>query len=100
LPTSDIFKKFDHAKLNQFLGKMTQKVYDQLPCENGVLTQEGFKSLIQAAKKVLSADLQKRTYQLAIALAGSDGSIDEETIFLEQLKIGFGIDPQTFKKAA
>ncbi len=94
----DVFKTYDATKFNRVLGNVTERMYDTLPCENGMLTEQGVQSLLAVAKKTLNANLQKQCFQLVAALACSDGLGQEEAFLLTKIQKAFGIDPQFVKK--
>jgi hypothetical protein len=83
----ELFSGVASGDFNKLLGTVTDKVYESLPVEDGLLTAAGTDALLDAAQQRLSPALRKVLVELASELGGADGEDATETALLAQIKI-------------
>jgi hypothetical protein len=79
------FKDLTPADLSARLGKVTDKVYGNVPQQDGALTPEGIESLLVEVRSTLGPDLSKTLVQTAEDLCAADGICKPEEVLLTQI---------------
>jgi len=88
--TLPLFGNPSAAEFGKLLGKVTDALYSQLPTDDGDITSEGVMQLLAEAKKMLDPEQRKTLLQVATELSKSDGTTDQESALLNQIRGALG----------
>jgi hypothetical protein len=81
-----IFGNPDKAAFSRMLGSVNDKIYANVPQDDGEFTAAGIDALLAAARKSLSDDLRRTLVQVAGELSAADGTDDRERALVEKIR--------------
>ncbi len=90
----DVFDSYEDSQFSALVNQITEMVAGSLITEECTISDEGLKWLCDHARALLEDQELKLLFEMAVDLGSSDALQSGEKSFLEQLKVGLGINDQ------